>query len=178
MFHVKREIGAGPGRTSSGRLEHTKKPSLGRFSNGSYAIQRPPGQKHSDAPRLKLSELSSPQKGEKQIYRSLNCVGLRSFFGNCYGAWIAKVGRWQGFFEMEERRKHPRAEVDELAYICGDGSSTRCRVLNVSPEGAAVEVPNPSFLPARFKLMTAKDCVVRNCRVIWIRQNTVGVAFE
>jgi hypothetical protein len=79
---------------------------------------------------------------------------------------------------MEERRKHPRAEVDEPAYIYGDGSSTMCRVLNVSAEGAAIDVPDPSFIPARFKLMTEKDRVIRNCRVVWISQNRVGVAFE
>jgi hypothetical protein len=81
-------------------------------------------------------------------------------------------------FDMEERRKHPRAEVDEPAYICGDGSSTRCRVLNLSAEGAAMDVPNPAFLPARFNLMTEKDRVVRKCRVVWFSQNRVGVAFE
>jgi hypothetical protein len=79
---------------------------------------------------------------------------------------------------MEERRKHPRAEVDEAAYICGDGSSTKCRVLNVSAEGCALAVPNPSFIAARFKLMTEKDRVVRDCRVVWISQNNIGVAFE
>jgi hypothetical protein len=79
---------------------------------------------------------------------------------------------------MEERRKHQRVEVDEAAYIYGDGSSTRCRVRNVSPEGAAIDVPNPSVLPDRFKLTTEKDRVTRDCRVIWIIQNRVGVAFE
>jgi hypothetical protein len=79
---------------------------------------------------------------------------------------------------MEERRKHQRVEVDEPAYICGDGSSTMCRVLNISAEGAAVDVPNPSFLPERFELMTENDRVIRSCRVIWIIQNSVGVAFE
>lgn len=79
---------------------------------------------------------------------------------------------------MKERRKHPRAAVDELAYISGDGSSTLCRMVNVSAEGAAIDVPNPSFVSDRFQLMTAKDRVIRNCRVVWIKQNTVGVAFE
>ena len=79
---------------------------------------------------------------------------------------------------MEDRRKHQRVEVNEPAYICGDGSSTRCRVMNISSEGAAVDVPNPSFLPERFKLMTEKNRVVRNCRVVWITKNSVGLAFE
>jgi hypothetical protein len=81
-------------------------------------------------------------------------------------------------FDMEERRKHHRTEVDQSAYIYGDGSSTMCRITNVSAEGAAMDVPNSSFLPMRFKLMIEHDRVVRNCRVVWISQNTVGVAFE
>jgi hypothetical protein len=79
---------------------------------------------------------------------------------------------------MEERRRHPRTEVDETAFIWGDGSSTRCRVINISAEGAAIRVPNPSLLPQMFKLMTEKDRVTRLCRIMWISQNTLGVAFE
>ncbi|MDO9459761.1 MAG: PilZ domain-containing protein [Alphaproteobacteria bacterium] len=79
---------------------------------------------------------------------------------------------------MEDRRKHPRIEVDEPAYISGDGSSTRCRVLNLSPDGAAIEVPNSAYVPARFQLMTGKDRMVRECRIVWLQQNRIGVAFE
>jgi PilZ domain len=81
---------------------------------------------------------------------------------------------WSG----DERRKHPRAEVDEPAYIFVGGSSTSCRVLNVSTEGAAIDVPNPSFVPDWFQLMTEKDRVIRNCRLVWIRENRIGVVFE
>ena len=45
---------------------------------------------------------------------------------------------------MHERRSVERTEVNEVAYISGDGSSVRCRVVNISTEGAAVEVPDPS----------------------------------
>jgi hypothetical protein len=79
---------------------------------------------------------------------------------------------------MEERRKHPRVEVDEAAYIHGDGSSARCTVLNVSAEGCALAVPNPSFIATRFNLMIEKDRVVRYCRVVWTSQSNIGVAFE
>ena len=78
----------------------------------------------------------------------------------------------------DERRKHPRAEVDEPAYIFVGGSSTSCRVLNVSTEGAAIDVPNPSFVSDWFQLMTEKDRVIRNCRLVWIRENRIGVVFE
>lgn len=79
---------------------------------------------------------------------------------------------------MEERRRGPRADVDEPAYISSGGSSTRCRVVNISAEGAAIEVPDPVFVPARFQLMTEKDRVVRDCRIVWTKQNRIGVIFE
>jgi len=78
----------------------------------------------------------------------------------------------------DERRKHPRTEVSEVGYLSSGGASTRCRVLNISAEGAAIEVPNAAFVPDRFQLMTEKDRLVRKCQVVWIQQNRIGVAFE
>ena len=79
---------------------------------------------------------------------------------------------------MEDRRRGPRAEVDEPAYISSHGSSTRCRVVNISAEGAAIDVPDPVFVPARFQLMTESDRVVRDCWIVWTKQNRIGVIFE
>jgi hypothetical protein len=78
---------------------------------------------------------------------------------------------------MEDRRRGPRADVDEPAYISSHGSSTRCRVVNISAEGAAIEVPDPVFVPGRFQLMTESDRVVRDCRIVWTKQNRIGVVF-
>lgn len=78
---------------------------------------------------------------------------------------------------MDDRRKHPRTETDEPAYVSAGGSSTRCRILNISADGAAIEVPDASFIPDRFQLMTEKDRVIHDCRVIWIKKNNIGVAF-
>lgn len=78
----------------------------------------------------------------------------------------------------EDRRRGPRAAVDEPAYISSHGSSTRCRVVNISADGAAIEVPDPVFIPPRFQLMTENDRQVRDCRIVWIKQNRIGVIFE
>jgi hypothetical protein len=78
----------------------------------------------------------------------------------------------------DERRRAPRADVDEPAYIASRGASTRCRVVNISADGAAIEVPEAAFIVDRFQLMTERDRVVRNCRVVWTRQNRIGVIFE
>jgi PilZ domain len=80
--------------------------------------------------------------------------------------------------EPDERRRGPRTDVDEPAYISSHGSSTRCRVVNISAEGAAIDVPDPVFIPARFQLMTEKDRVIRDCRIVWTKQNRIGVVFE
>ena len=79
---------------------------------------------------------------------------------------------------LDERRKHVRIDVNEPAYIFGDGSSTRCVVVNLSSDGAAIEVPDASYIPSAFRLMTEKDRVVRQCRVVWTQRNRIGVAFE
>jgi hypothetical protein len=78
---------------------------------------------------------------------------------------------------MEEKRKHQRTEVNEPAFISAGGSVMRCVVQNISPEGAAIDVANPAFVPPRFRLVMAKDSSWRECTVIWLQQNRVGVAF-
>jgi hypothetical protein len=77
-----------------------------------------------------------------------------------------------------DRRKSKRAEADEVAFVSVAGSSTRCQIVNISSDGAAIDVPDASYIPNRFRLMTARDRVVRNCRIAWIRENRIGVEFE
>jgi PilZ domain len=78
---------------------------------------------------------------------------------------------------MEERRKHPRSEINEPAYVSSGGSVMSCMVRNISVEGAAIDVENPAFVPAQFRLVMAKDSSVRDCRIAWIRGNRIGVTF-
>ena len=79
---------------------------------------------------------------------------------------------------MEERRKHPRTEIDEPAYVSSGGSVMRCIVRNISPEGAAIEVENPAFVPQRFRLVMENDSsVVHECRIAWIQKNRIGLTF-
>src|SRR5207247_7745910 len=79
---------------------------------------------------------------------------------------------------MEEKRKHPRTEIEEPAYVSSGGSVMRCVVRNISPEGAAIDVDNPAFVPQRFRLVMAKDSsIVHECRVAWIKQKRIGLTF-
>jgi len=78
---------------------------------------------------------------------------------------------------MEERRKHTRTNIDEPAYVSSGGSVMSCRVRNISPEGAAIDVDNPAFVPPRFRLVMADDSSVYECSVAWIQRNRIGVTF-
>jgi hypothetical protein len=78
---------------------------------------------------------------------------------------------------MEERRKQPRTEINEPAYVSSGGSVMSCMVRNLSSEGAAIDVENAAFVPERFLLVFARDRSVRECRVIWIQNNRIGLAF-
>jgi hypothetical protein len=78
---------------------------------------------------------------------------------------------------MDERRKYPRTEVNQAAYVSAGGSVMSCVVRNISPEGAAIEIDNPAFVPARFRLVMAGDGFVRECSIAWIQKNRIGLTF-
>jgi hypothetical protein len=78
---------------------------------------------------------------------------------------------------MEEKRKHPRTEINEPAYVSSGGSVMTCVVRNISLEGAAIDVENPAFVPPQFRLVMAKDSSVRECRIAWIQKNRIGLTF-
>jgi PilZ domain len=79
---------------------------------------------------------------------------------------------------MEEKRKHPRTEMDEPAYVSSGGSVMSCVVRNMSVDGAAIDVENPAYVPSRFRLVMAKDSSVRECSIVWIQDNRIGVSFS
>jgi hypothetical protein len=79
---------------------------------------------------------------------------------------------------MDEKRKHPRTEINEPAYVSSGGSVMSCTVRNMSAEGAAIDVENPAFVPPRFRLVMANDSSVRECSIVWIQKNRIGVSFS
>lgn len=78
---------------------------------------------------------------------------------------------------MEERRKHQRIEVSEPAMVSASGSVMSCVVRNISPDGAAIDVENPAFVPAQFRLVMEGGATVHDCRVAWIQDKRIGVTF-
>ena len=81
--------------------------------------------------------------------------------------------RGVGGRDMDERRKYPRTEVNQAAYVSAGGSVMSCVVRNISPEGAAIDVDNPAFVPTRFRLVMASDGCVRDCTIAWIQKNRI-----
>ena len=78
---------------------------------------------------------------------------------------------------MEEKRKYPRTEINEPAYVSWGGSVMSCVIRNISIEGAAIDVENPAFVPQQFRLVMAHDSSVHECRIAWIQKNRIGVTF-
>jgi hypothetical protein len=99
--------------------------------------------------------------------------------GPIYLTFAASVRheRTSGQKPMEEKRKHPRTEINEPAYVSSGGSVMSCVVRNISLEGAAIDVENPAFVPQRFRLVMAKDSSVHECQIAWIQKNRIGVIF-
>ena len=61
---------------------------------------------------------------------------------------------------MNDKRKYPRIDIEEVAYVSCSGSVMTCIMRNISPAGAAIDVDNPAFVPHRFRLGIAKDSSV------------------
>ena len=78
---------------------------------------------------------------------------------------------------MDERRKHLRTEINEPGLVSAGGSVMRCTVRNISPEGAAIDVDNPAFVPARFRLVMNNGATVHECSIAWIQKTRIGVTF-
>jgi hypothetical protein len=78
---------------------------------------------------------------------------------------------------MEEKRKHPRTDVNLPAYVSAGGSVMSCVICNISAEGAAIDVENAAFVPPRFHLVMADDSSVRECKIAWIQRNRIGLSF-
>ena len=78
---------------------------------------------------------------------------------------------------MQEKRRHPRTDINEPGYVSAGGSVMSCTVLNISAEGAAIDVEYAAFVPQQFRLVMANNTVVHDCRIAWIQKNRIGLSF-
>jgi hypothetical protein len=78
-----------------------------------------------------------------------------------------------------DKRKSRRLNVLHSGFISfenGDGIS--CKILNMSPFGACLELGTSSEVSKTFVLGVEADHIRWRCRLIWRAQTQVGVAFE
>jgi hypothetical protein len=78
---------------------------------------------------------------------------------------------------MVETRKTNRRRVLKSATIEFDRSAHSCSIRNLSDAGAALELPYAVPVPHEFKLVLESNQMTRLCRVIWRRENRLGVSF-
>lgn len=80
--------------------------------------------------------------------------------------------------KLDERRKLPRRRTLKAGSISFNrASSIDCRVRNISPIGACLEVASQIGIPDEFVLVIDIDHVTQPCHVVWRTATRMGVAF-
>jgi hypothetical protein len=87
------------------------------------------------------------------------------------------LGSWGFKSSMNENRIGPRKRVLKTGAIEFGGGVIDCTVRNLSDTGAALSVESPVGIPTEFNLIVS-DQVKRMCRVVWRKENRLGVAFS
>jgi len=81
---------------------------------------------------------------------------------------------------FHRRRRRPRRTRDVAAWIerhCSE-MLERCKLINVSDDGALFSIDDVYDLPNQFRLRLIRESpAVLNCKVIWQRDKKVGVQF-
>jgi PilZ domain len=79
---------------------------------------------------------------------------------------------------MVETRAAPRYRVSKPAQIEHGGRKITCTLRDLSTTGAALEVPDPAVIPAKFTLVVPEDGLKLTCRVVRRIGFRIGVVFE
>jgi hypothetical protein len=79
---------------------------------------------------------------------------------------------------MAENRRANRRRVLKGGTIEFDRAAYSCTVRNLSDAGAALDVPYAVTVPHEFKLIIESNQASRDCRVIWRKENRLGVEFR
>ena len=80
---------------------------------------------------------------------------------------------------MDERRNAQRHKTLKAGHIAFNRASTiDCRVRNLSPAGACLEVANQVGIPDDFMLVIDSDHMKQPCHVIWRTATRMGVEFK
>jgi PilZ domain len=80
---------------------------------------------------------------------------------------------------MEHRRKAQRHRTLKAGSIkFRHTNAFDCRVRNLSPAGACLEVPSQIGIPDEFVLVVGSEHLLQPCHVIWRTATRLGVEFH
>ena len=80
---------------------------------------------------------------------------------------------------MQERRKLQRGRTLKAGTISFNGAGgIDCRVRNMSPAGACLEVSSQVGIPNDFALVIGYDKFKQTCHVVWRSETRLGVEFR
>ena len=80
---------------------------------------------------------------------------------------------------MEERRKVQRGRTLKAGTISFNrAGGIDCRVRNMSPAGACLEVSSQVGIPNDFVLVVGYDRFTQTCHVVWRSDTRLGVEFR
>ena len=80
---------------------------------------------------------------------------------------------------MQERRKLQRGRTLKAGTISFNGAGgIDCRVRNMSPDGACLEVSSQVGVPNDFALVVGYDKFIETCHVVWRSDTRLGVEFR
>ncbi|MGA9499466.1 MAG: PilZ domain-containing protein [Pseudolabrys sp.] len=80
---------------------------------------------------------------------------------------------------MDERRRLKRLRALKAGTISFNrAGGITCRVRNMSPAGACLEVSSQVGIPDNFVLVVSYDKFSQSCHVIWRSETRMGVEFR
>ena len=81
---------------------------------------------------------------------------------------------------MHEKRDIERTRVMRSAKIIigPDARMVDCTILNLTNRGASVDIADSFAMPDLFQITLDNGRTVRSCRLIWRRNERLGVAFQ
>jgi hypothetical protein len=78
---------------------------------------------------------------------------------------------------MTERRATTRQRVFKSGTIEFEGKVIECTIRNVSPTGAALDVPSPAGIPHEITISFTTGNIRQTGHVVWRKEKRVGVSF-
>ncbi|QDM14568.1 PilZ domain-containing protein [Tardiphaga sp. vice352] len=79
---------------------------------------------------------------------------------------------------MDENRSPLRRRVLKGGVIEFGGGAIDCTVRNFSETGAALSVQSVVGIPSKFNLIMGGARCPQRCRIVWRKENRIGIAFR